>query len=177
MIAAIAWISWVGEWSSATEKAMDRRRPSLRTAGNTKHLRAISCLPGLHDLPISLPMPAAETFWNNQIERMTKSFSFGITENSLRGRIPQKYVPVGSCDDDCIARTPYQSLKVQWPAHRRHDEDIEIRKSLFTLPSTLPWNERSSLQTHFAIRDPLFDLCIRALTILSIMNYAIGSMR
>jgi hypothetical protein len=58
-------------------------------------------------------MPDAETFWNNQIERMTKRFLFGMTENSLRGTIPQQYGPVGSRHNDRIACALYQSLEVE----------------------------------------------------------------
>ena len=65
-------------------------------------------------------MPDPETFWNNQIERMTKRFSFGMTENSLRGTIPQQYVPVRSRRNDRIACASYQSLEVKWLAHCRY---------------------------------------------------------
>jgi hypothetical protein len=58
-------------------------------------------------------MPVAQTFRNNEVERMAESFPFGVPENSLRGRIPQEYGTVGSCRDDGIAGCVYKSLKVE----------------------------------------------------------------
>ena len=122
---------------------------------NTKHFRAVSCLTGLHYPPISLPMADTETFRNDYIERMTKRFSFAIAKNSLRGTIPQEYGPVGSCRDDRITRSLYQSLEVNWFVHRRY-----LRVVLDHTLSKPPFDVRISPDLH-----------------LSIISHAAGSMR
>ena len=47
---------------------------------------------------------------------MAERFRFGVSENSLRGPIPQKYGAIRSCRDDCIAGRLYKSFKIKWSA-------------------------------------------------------------
>src|SRR5918992_3507391 len=61
----------------------DREAAAILVYGrNAKHVRAVTSLAGLHDFSVAFPMPASQTFRNNQIERFPKRFWFRIAEDS-----------------------------------------------------------------------------------------------
>jgi hypothetical protein len=58
-------------------------------------------------------MPDPKTFRNDQVKRMAERFLFGVSEDSLRGQIPQKYSAVCSRRDDRIAGILDKNLKIK----------------------------------------------------------------